>query len=431
MRPSIGECRFLIYCGLRTAGRGLRTAALILLTASHAEAQTCDCAKVVTPCVGYWSTDAVFVGRVESITRSTGGQLVRFAVLEGFRGVRASSVDVQTGPAGHRCSVSFRTGREYIVYAAPGDGGGKLATSVCSRTRPIEDAAADVSYARALKSGTAPSGSIGGQLLVVPVDLSGKPTQSPRPLQGVTVRVAKNGEEESAITNQGGDFAVASRGAGTYTVRLDVPSEYYTIARTKDVHVADANACAQADITLYDNSRVSGRLVDPNGRPVPGLSVEVATANLRQSRRSITDRNGRFDVNRLPAGRYVVRSGLVNRVTVSQVTLGAGMHAALEDVRLPAQPSYVPVSGFVLRPDGTPAEGARVYLKGADGNERILSEPAPVDFLGRFVIAGVAGADYRLFAEFSATHQVESSDQVALTATVGSRPVHLVVRRHY
>jgi hypothetical protein len=338
---------------------------------------------------------------------------------------------VHTGPSGHRCSVAFRTGREYIVYAAPADGTGRLTTSVCSRTQPVEDAAADMSYTRALKSGSAPPGSISGQLLLAPVDLNGKPTQSPRPLQGLTLRVARKGEEESVVTNQGGDFAVANRGAGTYTVSVEVPAEYYTVARTREVQVGDARACGQTDITMYDNGRVSGRFVDAHGRAVQGLTVEIATVNLRQARRRITDRDGRFEIDRLPAGRYVVRSGIANRVNVARVTLGAGTHAALHDVWLPAQPSYVPVSGFVLRSDGTPAEGARVFLKGSDGNEKILSEPATSDFLGRFVIAGVAGTDYRLFAEFAGNRQVESSDQVALTVTAGLRPVHLVVRRRY
>lgn len=410
---------------------GLRIAALVLLTIARVEAQPCQCASRETPCAGYWSAGAVFVGRVESIQRSPAGQLVRFDVVEGFTGVRTSSVDVHTGPLGHRCSVSFRSGREYIVYAAPGDATGRLTTSVCSRTRPVEDAAADVSYARALKSGRAAPGSIGGQLLLAPVDLNGKATQSSRPLQGVTVRVARNGEEESVVTNQGGDFAVANRGAGTYTVAVDVPPEYYTVAPTRDIQVSDARACGLADIRLYDNGRVSGRLVDANGRIVAGLTVEVASANLQQVRRRITDRDGRFEIDRLPPGRYVVRSGIANRMNIASVTLGAGSHAALDQMRLPSHPSYVPLSGFVLRADGTPAEGARVYLKGGDGNGRIVSEPATSDFLGRFVIAGVVGTEYRVFAELAGTHQVESSDQVVLTAASGLRPVHLVVRRRY
>jgi hypothetical protein len=400
--------------------------------ATPGEAQTCDCAtrSTSTPCAGYWTAGAVFVGRVESIQRSTGGQLVRLAVVEGLKGVRASSIEVHTAPSGHRCSVSFRTAREYIVYASP-DASGRLTTSACSRTRPVEDAAADASYARALQAGSAPPGSISGRLLLAAVDLNGKPTHPPRPLEGVTLHVERNRELESAVTNLGGDFAVANRGAGTYTVSVDIPPEYYTVARTRDIHVSDGRACAQADVTVYDNGRVSGRLLDANGRAVAGLTVEIATANLRQARRRLTDRDGRFDIERLPAGRYVVRSGIATRATVARVTLGAGTHAALDDVRLPLQPSYVPLSGFVLRPDGTPAEGARVYLKGSDGTERILSEPATSDFLGRFVLAGVAGTEYRLFAEVAGNRQLESSDQVALTAGLGSRPVHLVVRRRY
>ena len=76
-----------------------------------------------------------------------------------------------------------------------------------------------------------------------------------------------------------------------------------------------------------------------------------------------------------------------------RVTVGPGEAIALDDLRLAATVNYVALSGFVLDADGTPAEGARVFLKGTGEEARILTEPATVDFLGRFVIAGLADTD--------------------------------------
>ena len=82
---------------------------------------------------------------------------VTFTVLDGFRGVTASTLEVSTEPAGQRCSLPFRVGHEYIVYAARSEGGA-LTTSRCLRTRDVEDAGADLAYARDVKQGTRRSG---------------------------------------------------------------------------------------------------------------------------------------------------------------------------------------------------------------------------------------------------------------------------------
>ena len=57
------------------------------------------------------------MGRVETVARVGALRTVRFTVLEGFSGVTASTIDVSTGPAGQRCSLSFTIGREYVVFA--------------------------------------------------------------------------------------------------------------------------------------------------------------------------------------------------------------------------------------------------------------------------------------------------------------------------
>ena len=88
-----------------------------------------------------------------------------------------------------------------------------------------------------------------------------------------------------------------------------------------------------------------------------------------------------------------------------------------------------------MQADGTPAEGARVYLKGPDETGYILSEPVITDHGGRFVMAGVEGRDYRVFAERSRIPDrpgpIDTTDQVLVTATEGLPPVRLVLRRRY
>jgi hypothetical protein len=93
------------------------------------------------------------------------------------------------------------------------------------------------------------------------------------------------------------------------------------------------------------------------------------------------------------------------------------------------------MSGVVLNTDGSPAEGARVYLKGEGDDARIVSEAVAADFMGRFVIAARPGTSYRLFAERARaggrSARIDSSDEIALTAAAELKPIRLTLRRRY
>jgi hypothetical protein len=108
----------------------------------------------------------VFVGRVESIRRIGSGRLVAFSVLDGIRGVKSSAVEVATGPTGEGCSLAFRRGAEYIVYASSDPSTGALATGACSRTRLLDDAGADLEYVRSIRDRSAGNGSVTGRVVV-------------------------------------------------------------------------------------------------------------------------------------------------------------------------------------------------------------------------------------------------------------------------
>jgi hypothetical protein len=117
------------------------------------------------------------------------------------------------------------------------------------------------------------------------------------------------------------------------------------------------------------------------------------------------------------------------------VAAAAGARVALGDFRIPAQWKFVTVAGVVFDADGRPADGARVYLKGAEDDDHILAEPAIADMSGRFVIAALAGHHYRLFAErpgpSGRLSRVDSSDQVRITPVEGVKPVRLTLERRY
>jgi hypothetical protein len=440
---------------IRTLRKSLTTPAtgalLVALWASTAQSQPC-CASVQPPCVGYWAASAVFVGRVEAIQRVGTSRVVSFAVLEGFAGVRASTIEVSTGTPGQRCSLSLAIGKEYIVYADRSEDGG-LTASRCSGTRAVEDAGSDLAYAREVKQGRVPAGYLAGRVLTAARDLAGKTTGVPQPAEGISVTVTRDGLTDILTTDRAGDFRSASHGPGAYRISVSVPEPFYSDKASTTVPLRDPRACAVVAFTLHDNGQVAGRVVDAAGRPVAGLTIELGPSGPGPGRRAVTDRAGRYFVAQMPAGRFVLsvpagpfvdgegtrprilHPGVESVGGATRVALTAGQRLELADFRLPASQAYVQLSGVVFDADGAPAEGARVYLKGAGGNDRIVSEPVVADFMGRFVIAARAGAGYGLFAERARSggrsSRVDSTDELRLIAVDGLKPVRLTLARRY
>jgi hypothetical protein len=401
-------------------------------------------AAIETPCSAFWNAPTVFAGRADSIVRTAAGRRVTFSVIERFKG-RAASALVLAIDSSSPCASRFKQGREYLVYAVARD---EELTVECARTRDVEDAAADLSYARAVIDGSAPAGTISGQAVVTRRDLAGTIVERPRPATGVAVRVSKDGVEDRSVTNHAGDFSIVSRGPGRYSFAIDVPNGYYLETLPAAVELRDTRACAQTDVRLSYDGRLAGRMVDAAARPVAGLTVNLFTTNLAQRRVALTDRDGRYEIAGLPPGKFVVgvasavqsRTGKPARVyfpgqvsasAATRVALGEGQRIELPDFRLPAAVKYVAVQGFVLDADGRPAENAQVYLKGASEGDRIVGEPVTVDFVGRFAVAALAGAEYVMFAERRRGSRVDSSDQTRFTPADAQKPITLVLHRRY
>ena len=128
-------------------------ATLMLLDVRPASA--CSCATAPSPEEGLQQSDAVFAGRVTSISggsRLAGffgseGFVVRFAVSESWKGVTDRVVALRMGPGGGAaCQYSFTEGEQYLVYARtdPTIQGSPLATNICDRTTLLAQAGPDL-----------------------------------------------------------------------------------------------------------------------------------------------------------------------------------------------------------------------------------------------------------------------------------------------
>jgi Carboxypeptidase regulatory-like domain len=430
-------------------------------------AEACSCVESGAACEDYWKASAVFLGRVESVAREAakppsrmpGTRRVTLSVIEAFSGVQKGTVEVATGSGGGDCGFAFREGAEYVVYAQRHDPGAPLTVSICSRTREVSQAGGDLDYARAVASGAPVTARVSGDVMLATRTLSRGPVREPRPLPDVGVRLERDGQSTRVVTGADGRFSAEGLAAGRYTASLELTDGLYAEGWPKTIELRDARSCAEVHATTFADGRVTGRVVDASGRPIAGLTVELTVAAgldepLGPERlRDLTDGDGRFEIVHVPAGRFVVGintqrnrdgelleprflyPGVTSLAGATRIMVRAGERVQLRDFALPREVAFVAVSGLVLDPDGTPATGARVYLKGQAEADYILSEPAITDAGGRFTLAAVAGRGYRVFAERprgeASNSRVDSSEQIPFTAAASEPPFKLTLRRRY
>jgi len=181
------------------------------------------------PCEEFWRANAVFAGRVISVTNDTeninskepiqldASQAVHvvFAVSEPFRGISESRIEVRTGSRGPRIwvsnSIDFRVGQEYIVYAYRQTSQAYLSTSECTRTCLIANGTEDLAYARSVATNTATGARIFGNVFS-PI------TQ--KPISGISISLLLGQKSWKTKTNSEGDFVFTGKPVGDYQVLL-------------------------------------------------------------------------------------------------------------------------------------------------------------------------------------------------------------------
>jgi hypothetical protein len=95
---------------------GLLGAVAALCTPASAEA--CSCSFYDSPPDALSQADAVFLGRLSSAEAVPGGYVLRFDVVEGYKGPGGRTIDVGTGGGGGDCGLDRPdVGTELLIFA--------------------------------------------------------------------------------------------------------------------------------------------------------------------------------------------------------------------------------------------------------------------------------------------------------------------------
>jgi hypothetical protein len=386
-------------------------------------ALACSCIGPVPPCQEYGQASAVFVGTVTGVRtdeREEDGvvnwtpRVFRFAVERAYLGVAGTEVEVATGRGGGDCGYGFRRGEKYLVYAYQDAKAGRLSTGICSRTRPYGAAAEDLEFLNGL--GAMPAG----------VQITGRVYRERRDgdeheaTPSIKVLVTGGGQTREVVTDAQGRYRLAGLRPGAYKLEVRAPAGLTARQPERELTIAD-RGCAEVNFYLADDGRVSGRVTDAEGRPVPKILVDLLpVAEAGKESPSLfyaeADEEGRFEFDILPAGRYLLGvrlgggaralngnpnaefprtfyPGVSERAEAAVIVVGEGERVAGRDLRLPPRLTVRLIAGRALFVDGRPAAGADILCHNLTyGSD--CETGAEADANGVFTLRAAEGFDY-------------------------------------
>jgi hypothetical protein len=447
--------------------RTLSAVALFVCALAFApEAAACSCLGPPPPCEAFKETPAVFVAKVTEITTETvkdeGSDAkpyqvshARLSVVQSFKGVAEKEVWMWQGTGGGDCSFVFEKGETYLLYASYDAEAKRYRTNTCTRSRPVAYAADDLDYLRGPRDdggATRLSGTL------VRLDYSDGHDQPPGLLEGVKV-VAEDsqGRRSEASTDAGGFYKFKGLPAGRYKVRPELPSHLSLAYGDEGEVELPAGGCANANFLPRTDGRISGTLLDAEGRPVAEADVDLIPVEFadRVNDRGVgrfeqTDRDGKFEFTELTPGTYLLGvnirwqpsgrqpyprtyyPGVSSAAGARPVKLGMGEKLSDFVLRLPPRLQVRTVEGVLVWPDGKPVTQAMVEFK--DTTEPIGGESfgrANVDERGRFSINALEGQEGWVHASVLVSVKdgldVHVSVPARVVAGAGQKPLRLVI----
>jgi hypothetical protein len=426
-------------------------ALIVFVLVANSSVAACDCAfGGGEVCQDYWQASAVFVGTViesHGITVNEGNysheeRVVRLSLDEGFRGVEGAETEVLTGLGGGDCGFGFRQAQQYLVYAYRSDKDNKLYTSICTRTKSISQANADLVYIHGLNK-SKPGATVRGEVMKYLRNEEGNLAN--QPLAGVKVSL-KGERKYETITDAKGRYSIDSIPPGEYTVMVAAPQGLAMRGPEKKISVAD-RGCAVVTFWLESSAQLSGRVLNPQGLPVPKAEIFMSEADKERYRghwdAAYSDEEGKYAFKLVPPGRYVLTirydgmtsqtrpfpttyyPGVSDKSQAKVFTIREGQIVDSYDLQVPPMPAEYDVQGTVVWADGKPARGARV---GYEVSGESILYGANVDDQGHFSLKAYEGLRFGIGASIEiGKGKYAYSNSASVIVGTSLEPIKLVL----
>lgn len=404
----------------------------------------CSCLPPKPPCQAYGASSAVFVGLVTSVSIDRNNLVARFTLEQPFKGVEGTEAEVFTARSDAACGFRFASGNRYLVYAYRRSENESLSTNLCTRTCHLSYADEDLEYLNN-RDKAAPGSTIYGTVKLYARDM-GTMREVSRPMTGMTVVIEGQNNRFEIVTDGEGRYNIAGIPPGSYEIRAALPNHLSDPSEHK-VEVFD-RGCAEEDLYIRPDGRISGKVVDSEGRPASGMKIELISAEppeeyvYRFGLWANADKEGRYEFKQVPPGRYLLGinieyapsggrpyprtyyPGVFDPREAQVIVLGEGTIMEGLDITLAPKLATRYIRGQVVWPDGSGAEGARVSygFSPSDGKSESSHTKSYMD--GRFAITALDGLIYLITALAGSL----STEQVKVKASANMEMIKLVLR---
>lgn len=201
-------------------------ASAVAWTAGVRDAAACSCSPGL-PCGRWVGSTAVFVGDVVDVQRADGVETARIRVARAYKGITPDTSIVTLIARSTSCSLAWRAGERWVVYADSGPHG--LRSSLCSGSRKL---AADAP----LPDLRPEPGVVDGWLVRYRAPSGVEPW-----IEGAPVWIETPGGRIVSRTETQGRFRLTGVPAGSWAVEFDLGGREAAVAQAT---VASPDHCA-------------------------------------------------------------------------------------------------------------------------------------------------------------------------------------------
>jgi hypothetical protein len=219
-------------------------------------------------------------------------------------------------------------------------------------------------------------------------------------LAGVQLYSARLGRSYRASSDRSGRFAFAEVEVGDDYRFWAHPQARYRDYVQEGLVITSAGIDLPIVLETSGEVRLSGQMVDPDGRPVPAFGLWLTTAQGGMGPLLVTgDSQGRFVVDAVPEGEIVFQTRSFPELTVSGIEISAG---AAKSVRVPLDLGAHSVGGHVVDAEGAPVAGAFIFLYSSRIENAVQSRSrreSLVDSNGYFLFTQLGSGPHTLTAQ--------------------------------
>lgn len=444
---------------------------VVFLSLSHLafEAKACTCGAIWSLYEEYHKAAAVFVGKAiaakdvvvserDDGTLRYSERVFQFEVVEAFKGVATSQIDIDAGTIQSSCYRGFGIGATYLVYAFRRRG--KLESGYCSRTNILWSSASDLHYIRELLRGVPEPRVYGSVVRRETFAVGNSMVQSETPLRGITVLIEGEGKRFEVLTDQRGLYRLDQVPDGAYKARPVLPDGYQNYLWSfQDFTLGSGNLSPPflpndqrktitIDFVLAWNNELHGRLLDGEGTPIKRgkVGVLVHPDPAPQSFEPVLSQyfDGKFAFCGLTPGRYLLSVSIgapfedktkvksfyypnsVSLDKAERIEIGINQKLEGKNIQLPAGYILRRITGVLEFPDGKPAPHTSVLLTGSKDStdEKDAYDTSFTNAQGGFSLQAFVGAEYWI-------HGVNDSsgkgEPIKIKVEMTNEPLKLVV----